>query len=210
MSPVWLVVVLLAVLSLVALASAVAAFRRRAAASGVATLVLGVLLLALSGSTGLAAWSLARFEALARETTAAVVTVTPSGAQRFEAVVELADGATRRFALAGDQIWVDAQIVKWHPWANAIGLHTAYRLERIGGRYRSLDDERTAPRTVEALHDGDVPSDLFDWAGRRDWLRPLVDASYGSATYLAADEARTLEVRVSATGLLLRERASLP
>jgi hypothetical protein len=210
MSPVWLVVVLLAVLSLVALASAVASFRRRAAANGVATLLLGVLLLALSGSTGLAAWSLARFEALARETTAAVVTVTPSGPQRFEAVVELADGATRTFALAGDQLWVDAQIVKWHPWANAIGLHTAYRLERIGGRYRSLDDERTAPRTVEALHDEDVPSDLFDWAGRRDWLRPLVDASYGSATYLAADEARTLEVRVSASGLLLRERPSLP
>ena len=51
---------------------------------------------------------------------------------------------------------------------------------------------------------------LFDMTGRRDWLRPLVDASYGSATYLAADEARTLEVRVSTSGLLLRERPSLP
>ena len=210
MSPVWLVVVLLAVLSLVALAAAIAALRRRAVASGLFDLLLGVVLLALAGSTGLAAWSLARFEALTRETTAAVVTVRPSGPQRFEAIVELADGATRRFALAGDQVWIDAQIVKWHPWANAIGLHTAYRLERIGGRYRSLDDERTAPRTVEALHDDPAPSDLYDWVGRRDWLEPLVDASYGSATYLAADQARTLEVRVSASGLLLRERPSLP
>ncbi|MDZ7801543.1 MAG: hypothetical protein U5K81_12225 [Trueperaceae bacterium] len=66
--------------------------------------------------------------------------------------------AARTFALAGDQVWLDAQIVRWHPAANLVGLHTAYRLERIGGRYRTLDDERTAPRTVAALRpDRPVP-----------------------------------------------------
>lgn len=210
MSPIWLIVVLLAVVAAMLVAIAIAAFRRRAAGSGSATLLAAVLMLALAGSTGLAAWSLARFEALARETTAAVIHIEPIGPQRFEAEVALADGTTRSFALTGEQVWIDAQIVKWHPWANALGLHTAYRLERIGGRYRSIDDERTAPRTVAALHDDPVPSDLFGWAGERTWLRPLVDATYGSGTYLAAEDARTLEVRVSSSGLLLRERPERP
>jgi hypothetical protein len=206
MSPIWLVVVLLAVVATALGAAAIGSFRRRAPLRGGATLLVGTLTLALAGSTGLAAWSLARFQALTREVTAATVRVEPKGPQRFTATVALEGGTTRRFDLAGDQLWVDAQIVKWHPWANAIGLHTAYRLERIGGRYRSLDDERTAPRTVDALHEDALPSDLFAWAGRRDWLRPLIDARYGSASYLAADTPATIDVRVSTSGLLMRER----
>lgn len=206
MSPIWLVVVLLAVIAVALSAAAVGSFRRRAPLRGGATLLVGTLTLALAGSTGLAAWSLARFQALTREVTAATVQVDPHGAQRFTATVTMEDGTTRRFELAGDQLWVDAQIVKWHPWANAIGLHTAYRLERIGGRYRSLDDERTAPRTIDVLHEDSLPSDLFAWAGRREWLRPLIDARYGSASYLAADTPSTIDVRVSTSGLLMRER----
>jgi hypothetical protein len=206
MSPIWLVVGLLAVVAVALVAAATSAFRRRAPFRGGATLLIGVLTLALAGSTGAAAWSLARFQALTRETTAATIRIEPTGPQRFSATVTLRDGTSRRFALAGDQVWVDAQIVKWHPWANALGLHTAYRLERIGGRYRSLDDERTAARTVDALHDDARPSDLVAWAGRRDWLRPLIDARYGSASYLAADAPATVEVRVSTSGLLMRER----
>jgi hypothetical protein len=206
MSPIWLVVVLLAVIAVALGATAVGSFRRRAPLRGGATLLVGTLTLALAGSTGLAAWSLARFHALTREVTAATVQVEPRGPQRFVATVTMEDGPSRSFELAGDQLWVDAQIVKWHPWANAIGLHTAYRLERIGGRYRSLDDERTAPRTVDTLHDEALPSDLFAWAGRREWLRPLIDARYGSASYLAADAPATIDVRVSTSGLLMRER----
>jgi len=86
-----------------------------------------------------------------------------------------------------------------------IGLHTAYRLDRIGGRYRSVDDERTRPRSVEPLHDDDgFASDLYDWVGRQPWLHALVDAQYGSGSYLAADAAVRVEVRVSSSGLLMR------
>jgi hypothetical protein len=34
----------------------------------------------------------------------------------------------------------------------------------------------------------------------------LIDARYGSASYLAADAPATIEVRVSTSGLLMRER----
>jgi len=205
MSPVWLIVVLLAVVAVLLGVSAVSAFRRRAPVSGGLGLLVAVLVLALAGATGAAAWSLARYEALTRETLAAVIQVEPTGPSRFRAEVEVPGGEVRRYELFGEQVWIDAQIVKWHPWANVIGLHTAYRLDRIGGRYRSVDDERTRPRSVEPLHDDDgFASDLYDWVGRQPWLHALVDAQYGSGSYLAADAAARIEVRVSSSGLLMR------
>jgi len=205
MSPVWLIVVLLAVVAVLLGVSAVSAFRRRSPVSGGLGLLVGVLVLALAGATGAAAWSLARYEALTRETLAAVIQVEPTGPSRFRADVEVPGGEVRRYELFGEQVWIDAQIVKWHPWANVIGLHTAYRLDRIGGRYRSVDDERTRPRSVEPLHDDDgFASDLYDWVGRQPWLHALVDAQYGSGSYLAADAAVRVEVRVSSSGLLMR------
>lgn len=209
MSPVWIVVVLLAAVALLSLGASVGAMRRRSFGSGSFGLIVGLLLLALAGATGLAAWSLTRFEALSRETTAATIRLEPLGPQRFRAVVDTGGGDTRSFELNGDQVWVDAQIVKWHPFANAIGLHTGYRLERIGGRYQSLDDERTAPRSVESLSEDDMASDLFDWAENQPWLDPLVDAQYGSGTFVSAAEPASVQVRVSSSGLLIREMPTL-
>jgi len=211
MSPVWLIVVLLALVAALLAASAVSAFRRRAPLSGGLGLLVAILVLALAGATGAAAWSLARYEALTHETLAAVIRVEPTGPSRFRATVEIPGGDVRRYELAGEQVWIDAQIVKWHPWANVIGLHTAYRLERIGGRYRSVDDERTLPRSVEPLYDADdgLASDLYDWVARQPWLHSLVDAQYGSGSHLAADAAATIELRVSSSGLLMRATPSV-
>lgn len=209
MSPIWIVVALLAAVALLSLGASAGAMRRRSFGSGGLGLVFGLLLLALATVTGTAAWSLTRYEALTRETTAATIRLEPLGTQRFRAVVDTGNGELRTFELRGDQVWVDAQIVKWHPFANAIGLHTGYRLERIGGRYQSLDDERTAPRSVESLSGDDLASDLFGWAETQPWLRPLVDAEYGSGTFVSAGEETTVQVRVSSSGLLIREAPAL-
>ena len=96
MSPVWLIVVLLAVVAVLLGVSAVSAFRRRAPVSGGLGLLVAVLVLALAGATGAAAWSLARYEALTRETLAAVIRVEPTGPSRFRAEVEMTCGLDRR------------------------------------------------------------------------------------------------------------------
>lgn len=209
MSPIWILVALLVVVALLSLGSGTRALTRRSFTSGGFGVLVGLLLLALATATGTAAWSLTRFQALTRETTAATIRLEPSGQQRFLATVEIADEPSRTFELSGDQVWVDARIVKWHPYANAVGLHTGYRLERIGGRYQSLDDERTAPRTVEPLSEEDLAGGLFGWVERQPWLRPLVDAEYGSGTYVSAGEPASLQVRVSSSGLLIRPAPTL-
>ena len=71
----------------------------------------------------------------------------PSGVQRYDATLSFADGRVETYDLAGDDIYIDGHIVKWTPLANMLGLHTSYRLDRISGRYRALEQENTAPRT---------------------------------------------------------------
>lgn len=205
MAPIWSAAALLALVAILLLVAGVRATRGRALVRGGLALGVGLTLLAGSVGTGATAWALGRFEALTRETLAATIRIEPTGERRFRAVVDTGDGPPRRYELAGDELWVDARIVKWHPYANLLGLHTGYRLERIGGRYEDLDSERTAPRTVVALAGDDAADRLVDWAEDRAWLRPLVDAEYGSGSFAAADAPRTLEVRVSTTGLLIRE-----
>lgn len=149
------------------------------------------------------------YVALTREVVAMRITVSPRGEQRFDAHLRFADGRQASYALAGDEIYVDAHILKWTPAANLLGLHTAYELDRIAGRYRKIDDERSAPRTVHALG-STRPVDLFELRRRYAWLAPLFDAEYGSATFVPADRPAVLEVRVSTSGLLIREATQTP
>ena len=76
----------------------------------------------------------------------------------------------------------------------------------MAGRHTNLDEEQAEPRTVYTLA-APKPFNLFDLRRRYPLLfSPLVDAEYGSATFVEVDEAAELEVRVSTTGLLIRER----
>lgn len=191
-------------LALVTLGLTRRALVRRSYVGGAVRGLAAALLLCASALGFLAAWSLQHYRAFTRETLAAEVRVEPTGPQRFDAIVTLPGGERRTYRLAGDQLFVDARIVKWHPWANVLGLHTAYRLERIGGRYRTLDDARTEPRTIDDLSSPRAGPDLVGWASQRPMLRSLVDAEYGSGTFTAADGATEWEVRVSTSGLLVR------
>lgn len=144
------------------------------------------------------------YSALAREETAAWIRTVPDGDQRFVAHFRLPDGRLEAFEIAGDELYVDAHILKWKSVANLLGLHTAYELDRVAGRYSNLDDERHSERTVYSL----APTrsiDLFYLRRASEVLAPLVDAEYGSASFIAARDTALWELRVSTSGLLLRQ-----
>jgi hypothetical protein len=123
--------------------------------------------------------------------------------ERFIAVFKYTDGRRQTFDLAGDEFYVDARILKWKAPANLFGLHTAYELDRVAGRYAAIEDERSAARSIFSLAAAN-PVDLFGLRRRFPFLEPLVDAEYGSASYITASDGVSLELRVSTTGLLLR------
>lgn len=164
---------------------------------GLLLLLTGVLLTTLGVATR-------GYQALTREVPAARVSVLPTGPQRFQARFRLPDGQERNFDLLGDQIYVDARILKWKPIANLLGLHTAYELDRVAGRYVELAQEQSRPRTVFSLAQ-DTPLNLFHLRQRFAMLAPLLDVEYGSATFVLADRPALFEIRVSTTGLLIRE-----
>ncbi len=169
-----------------------------------AQLLLGLLLMAAGTLSGLIAFGIQGYQALTREEVAARITVVPVSPQHFTATFHYPDGRVARFNIAGDEIYVDAHILKWQPLANFFGLHTAYELDRVGGRYREIEQERSAERTLYSLSQA-RKVDLFGLRERHTFLAPFFDAKYGSATYVPVTEAGELELRVSTTGLLMRE-----
>jgi hypothetical protein len=198
-----LVVLLLAGAGLVSLVLGIRALHRRRPLRFTLDVLLGMLLMttgALLLTLGVATRG---YQAFTREAVAARVTVTPQGAQRFVAHFVFPDGREAEFALAGDQLYVDARILKWKPVANFFGLHTAYELDRVAGRYGDLAQEQARPRTVYSLSDSERLN-IFRLRQRYAVLAPLLDAEYGSGTFGRVDRPATFEVRVSTTGLLIR------
>jgi hypothetical protein len=165
--------------------------------------LLGLLLISLGLLEGTITLGIQGYRALTREELAARILVRPSGPQRFSATLRFPDGREATYLISGDEIYVDARILKWHALANLVGLNTAYELDRVGGRFRGIDQERSASRTLHALG-REKPLDLFDLRQRYTFLAPLLDAEYGSAAYVPVNEPAELELRVSTTGLLIR------
>jgi hypothetical protein len=194
------------VLGVVALVSGLAALLRARPLRFVVRSAFG-LLLASAGTLALAlAFGSQGYRALTQEQPAGRIAVHPTGPQRFEARFVFPDGREATYALAGDEIYVDAHILKWKPIANLVGLSTAYELDRIGGRYRSVNQERGAERTVHPLAPS-RPIDLFELRRRYAFLAPLFDAEYGSASFVPVDGDAELQLLVSPTGLLIRPRS---
>jgi hypothetical protein len=200
-----MLIALAALLGIVGIALAFSAFGALVRARLVRFLfraVLSLLLLGAGAVLGVVTLGIQGMQALTKEETAARIKVVPTGVQRYDAAVTFPDGRVETFDLAGDDIYVDGHIVKWTPLANMLGLHTSYRLDRIAGRYRALEQENTARRTVYAIG-SPVVIDLVA-LGRRLPLADFYDAEYGSASYVPVAAPGELELMVSTTGLLLR------
>ncbi len=194
--------------SIMVFAGIFALFRLRPLRFALRTL-LGLFFLAMGLLAGTIAIGIEGYKALTREDIAARILVRPTGPQQLEATFHFSDGRDAAFALAGDEIYIDAHILKWKPLANVLGLHTAYELDRVAGRYRAIEQERSATRTVHSLGQ-ERPIDLFTLRQHYAFLAPLLDAEYGSATFVPVMQPEELELRVSTTGLLIREVKPAP
>ena len=169
----------------------------------------GLLLLSVGGLVGAIGVGMSGYRALTNEDLAARIVVRPVGLQRFMATFLVSDRPEMTYELSGDAIYVDAHVLKWKPMANVFGLHTAYELDRVAGRYDDIGQERSGDRTVYSLVP-DRPVNLFALRRRYAFLAPLLDAEYGSGSFVPVTRPAEFEVRVSTTGLLIREKKSDP
>jgi hypothetical protein len=195
----------LGVIGLFALLAGLRALWRARIVGFTSRTLIGLLLISAGLLAGAIAIGVQGYRALTHEELVARVIITPIAGQRFEARFMFPDGREQTYQLAGDEIYVDARILKWKSHANLIGLHTMWQLDRVAGRYRSIDQEQTETRTVYSI--GTLQAvDLFELRRRFAALAPLFDAEYGSATFVPAAQPAELELNVSTTGLLLRPK----
>jgi len=203
-SPLFITAVVLGVLGALLVLAGIAALWRARPLRFVLRTFMGLVFLAIGAFAGTLAIGTHGYVALTHEALAAHIAVQPTGAQRFAATLRLPDGRALQYDIAGDEIYVDAHILKWKPMANVVGLHTAYELDRLAGRYRDVEQERSAARTIYSLAPLRVV-DLFTLRQRHAFLTALLDAEYGSASFVPVNRPAEFELRVSTTGLLLRE-----
>lgn len=198
-----LLAIVFSLAGLMALALSIASLRKKRVVGGLSG-GLGALVLLLAGLLlGTISISTQGYAALTREELAVTVRTQPSGDQAFDAQLIFPDGRVIAYEFRGDQLYIDAHILKWKPLGNLLGLHTDYELDRVGGRYRTLENERNSPRTIYSVAE-EKPLDMFDLRERIGLLSFLLDTEYGSATFVPADQPAHYEILVSTTGLLAR------
>jgi hypothetical protein len=139
------------------------------------------------------------------------------GPQYFEVTViqpdrgEQAPAATNLYPVHGDEWRVEAQVLKWKPWANLLGMDTQYRLDRLSGRYASIEQEINATRSVHPLSGRDatvngLPWKVSAWDAARRYRRYVdaVDTLYGGAAYMPMADGAKYEVWITQSGLVAR------
>jgi hypothetical protein len=189
-------------LLLVALACQRLARARFLAAGGSA--LAGVLLLALAAAFFIVSLNLHTYARLTFEQPVAEIVFEARGPQHYRATLtQIPSGEMQMFVLAGDEWQLDARVLKWKGWANLLGLDAQYRLERVSGRYRDIEQERSAERTVYGLSEN-PGVDLWVLSTQYPKWLPFVDAVYGSATYLPMADAARFEVKMTQSGLMAR------
>jgi len=165
--------------------------------SSLVLLVLAVALIAL-------ATNLYTYHRISHEQDVAEIIFIQSGHQLYSATIYYKDESqSAEYIIRGDEWQLDARIIKWKPPLYLAGLDSLYRLERISGRYRDVEEEKTENRTVYSLAEN---KGLDIWSITKiypSWV-PWVDAYYGSATYLPMKDGARFKITLSQTGFLAR------
>jgi len=176
---------------------------RRRPLSGSVQGLTGLLFLAVAALFVALATNLYTYHVFNQEEPVAQVRFETLGPQYYRVYLIPVASPSRVLELRGDEWQLDSRVLKWHGLANLLGLKTSYRLERISGRYRNVDQERKAVRTAYQLEDG-RGLDLWSLANTHKQKIPWLDAVYGSAAYVPMADQAVFKASMSHTGLIIR------
>ncbi|MDK2778937.1 MAG: cation/multidrug efflux pump [Pseudomonadota bacterium] len=142
-------------------------------------------------------WS---YRQLLKEEPLATVSVYQLDDQAFDLTLVDGDNNEHRYKILGDQWQLDVRLLVWKGPFTAMGAMPLYRLDRLSGRYLSLEQERTAQRSVYSL----TESRWFDlWEALRGhgaWL----EAESGQAVYMPLVNGAVFAVHLTPKGLIAR------
>lgn len=120
--------------------------------------------------------------------------------QLFDVTLIDEEGIEMRFDVAGDQWQLDARILSWQGPIASLGAKPVYRLDRLSGRYTSLEQARNSLPSVYGLYESDY---IDSWQVFR-YVSGWLDADYGSAVYMPMADGAVYSVYLTAKGILVR------
>ncbi|MBL4827525.1 MAG: cation/multidrug efflux pump [Spongiibacteraceae bacterium] len=164
----------------------------------------GIVLAGFAVILSLAALDFYSYKQINREEFIANLSFSRISPQHFQVSLVDSNGLELVRELKGDLWQLDARIMKWNKTLAGLGLSTGYRLDRLSGRYYSLEKEQAEQRTIYELRQNNSSLDMWAWLRKYGQYLNIIDASYGNATYLPMADGALFSVTLSNTGLLTR------
>lgn len=140
------------------------------------------------------------YKQLFSEVPIATISIFEKGDQYYDLTLVDGENNEHRFDIYGDQWQLDARLLTWVGPLAAVGQKPLYRLDRISGRYVSLEQARNGEQSVFSLKQSQY-IDLWDLFNKFDtWI----DVNYGSAVYMPMENGAVFSVYLTAKGMNVR------
>lgn len=143
--------------------------------------------------------NLTSYHSLVGMQTVATISTQRQADQIWQVTLNSDGGVPTVRTLQGDQWQVDVRIIRFSGPLRWLDIASGYRLERLSGRYTSLEQERSSPRTAITLSEAVWP-DLWRWD--REVNLPFVEAVDGNATFMPMRDGAVFDVKLSSSGLV--------
>ena len=140
------------------------------------------------------------YQNLIEEVPIATISIFEKDDQHFDLTLASVDGVEQRFEIFGDQWQLDARLLTWIGPLAALGNKPLYRIDRVSGRYVSLEQARNARQSVYELD----PSSYIDLWFILQSIPFWIDANYGSAVYMPMENGAVFAVHLTAKGMNVR------
>lgn len=164
----------------------------------------GLLLFLCALFLGFCAFDISSYKQLTAEQKIASIRFKKIDHQHYLAAFTINGGETKEYDLYGDQWQLDSRVIKWSNYAVRFGMKTGYRLDRLAGRYLSLNDERNKTRKVYSINESPAGIDSWLWLNNVDDFISFIDARYGSGVFLPMSDNGFYQISLTNSGLIAR------
>lgn len=160
----------------------------------------GFLLVGFALYASLVAASLFGYQQVSTSVPMATISFAKAGDRAWNVTLAEANGDRRVYEMLGDLWQLDVRLLRYHGVASVFGAAPSFQLDRLAGRYASLEDEATRDHTEYSL--ATEPFLGFDlWQRAFDHGSLVVDARRSNVTLVPMADGAIFELRLGDTGL---------
>lgn len=170
--------------------------------SGIPRLGFGVGFLGIAGVVALTGLNLQTYSRLTFERPVATISfVETETAGDYTASLVYPGGDRANFVLKGDEWELNARVIKFKAFSNLLGFDSAYKLDRLYGRFEDVARANETNGVSLATNPG---LDVVEMAKRNGGKFGVQDAKYGSAVYNPMSDGLSYDVFMTQTALIAR------